>query len=191
VIVVFSLAPSALGQTHEYRWCAPSDDLKNKYHEPAPEYADGNGDGTADDYLMKRVRFQDTVLEEWCINGGSDGGYFIAWKVDGNGRPFKFIGKCAWDGGLNESNWGNSGLGVKLTQNVTFTTTDPKTGQYWKYTYYPEYGSIVAQKYDSEGHAIPPGASFYPKAEPFSYRDLPGAGDPSFCVETKRKRHRR
>ena len=182
--IALPLAACAFAQAHVYRWCASADDLKNKFNEPAPPYADGNGDGKADDYLMKQITFNDTLLEEWCINGGSNGGYYIAWKVDGKGKPFKFIGKCSWEGGMNNPDWGGvSGPGVTLTHNVTFTSTDPKTGHYWKYTYYPELGSIVAQKYDADGNAIPPGASIYPKSEPFSYNDLPGGGDPNFCVD--------
>jgi hypothetical protein len=183
LLTLVAMVGPAVAQTHQYRYCASADDLKNKYHEPAPTYADGNGDGKADDYLMVRVTFQNTVLEEWCINGGNDGGYYIAWKVDGTGKPFKFIAKCSWDGGINTADWGRvSGGSVSLTYNLTFISTNPKTHKYWKYTYYPEYGSLVAQKYDEDGHPIPPGSSIYPKEEPFSYKDLPGGGDPTYCV---------
>jgi hypothetical protein len=184
-VIVWLLTSSAFAQDHIF--CASAGDLKNKYHEQPPQYADGNGDGKADDYLMQRIRFKNTVLEEWCINGGDDGGYYIAWKLDGGGKPFRFIGKCCWNGGLNALG-STSKTNGNLTDRITMTSENPKTGKHWKYTYYLELGSIVAQKYDADGKLIPPGASFYPKEEPFHYEDLPGGGDPTYCIDVTRMR---
>lgn len=185
LLVVAALARSAnAAPIHEF--CASADDLKNRYHEPAPQYADGNGDKKADDYLMQRIEFKSTVLEEWCINGGSNGGYYIAWKIDGTGKPFKFIGKCSWQAGQNGLVGKLTKINGDLSGPLSIRSTDPKTGKYWEYTYYPELGSIVAQKHDADGKPIPPGSSIYPKEEPFAYNDLPGGSDPTVCVDVTR-----
>jgi hypothetical protein len=184
---VTMLTTSAFAQAHVYNFCASADELRNKHHEPIPTYADGNGDGTANDYLMQRISLKNTVLEEWCINGGSDGGYYIAWKIDGMGKPFKFIAKCSWDRGQNWISRISRANGV-LNGPLIIVSKDPETGRYWTYTYYPDLGSVVAQKHEADGTNIPPGASFYPKEEPFSYRDLLGGSDPTFCVDVTRMR---
>ena len=183
------LTTPAFAQAHVYRNCASAADLKNKFHEPVPKYADGNGDGKADDYLMWEYKFKNTVLEEWCIDGGSNGGFYIAWKIDGTGKPFKFIGKCSWEGGLNWPGQISTTNGV-LNAPLTITSKDPKSGRYWTYTYYPQFGSIVAQKHEADGTIIPPGASVYPKEEPFSYSDLLGDSDPTYCVDISHRRAR-
>lgn len=173
---LFALAFSGAARAQEqsfHEFCASAADLQRIHHERAPNYADGNGDGVAEDYLMKRIRFKDTDLEEWCIHGGGYDGYYIAWKLDGQGKPFKFIAKCSWTRGRNAAVGRIIRINGILSSPLTITSTDPESGEYWEYTYYPEYGSLVVQKHDKNGQIIPPGSTFYPKQEPFSYNDLP------------------
>jgi hypothetical protein len=98
--------------------------------------------------------------------------------LDGHGKPFKFIAKCSWVRG------GNRIVGQIETTNgilvapLTISSTNPATGEHWEYIYHPETGSIVVQKLDAEGHIVPPGSTFYPKEEPFSYKDLPPSALP-------------
>jgi len=125
--------------------------------------------------------YLDTVVELWCIDGGP-AGYYIALKVDGQpGKAFKFIGKCSWEGGLNSFSGPPPSATAPLSGNITQTSTDPKTGNYWKYTYHPELGSIVAEKFAADG-TLKHAETFMAKSQPFNYNDLPGDRDPTFCV---------
>jgi hypothetical protein len=176
------LIGSALAQpaAHRYRFCPAGPD------EPAPRLKDGDGDGKANDFLMlPPVVFKDTVLEEWCIDGGRDG-HYIALKVDGKpNQNFKLIGKCSWEKGDNSFDFGGvSSNAFPLTHNVIFKSTDRVTGKYWKYTYHPDLGSIVAEKFDSENKLIK-AETFMAKTQPFKYSDLPGDGDPTVCMQTQ------
>jgi hypothetical protein len=56
LLLLFTSPAFAQTQTQKFHeYCASAEELERTYHEPAPQYADGNGDRKANDYLMQRI----------------------------------------------------------------------------------------------------------------------------------------
>jgi len=171
--------------------------------DPPPTYADGHsgqqGAGEATDFLMREWEYAETVLQQWCVNAKSKDAY-VLYKINGNGKPFKFIAKCMYRYGYHVINAGNSGHSVTVLTNKTITVrvydksaVDAEgniiyqgSNYYWEYKYYPELGSVVAEQYNDKGELIRAWSGMPPEqgSDGIKYDDLlPSTADtyPILC----------